>query len=135
MAKSVARQLAPAVLRVRIQISLKNRNGRHKQRSGRHTLARQKKYIYTIVASFTYPFQFSNKGILVHNWTVHFIAENRALIINLLMSPRINSKESMQPTYEAWTAGPTNPIPTRFLAPIDCLNIPAQELGEKRGRK
>jgi hypothetical protein len=40
VAKSVACQLATAALSVRIQTSLLNR--RHKQRSGRHTLARQK---------------------------------------------------------------------------------------------
>jgi hypothetical protein len=43
VAKSVARQLATAVLWVRSQTSLKNQNGRHKRRSGRHTPARQKK--------------------------------------------------------------------------------------------
>jgi hypothetical protein len=29
------------------------------------------------------------------------------------------------PAYVAWRAGTTSPIPTRFLAPIDCLKIPA----------
>jgi hypothetical protein len=42
VAKSVARQLATAALWVRIQTSLKIINGRHKRRSGRQTLARQK---------------------------------------------------------------------------------------------
>jgi hypothetical protein len=42
VAKSVARQLTTAVLWVRIQTSLKNNKWAHKQRSGRHTLARQK---------------------------------------------------------------------------------------------
>ncbi len=43
VAKSVAHQLATAALWVRIQTSLKKIiNGRHKQRSGLHTLARQK---------------------------------------------------------------------------------------------
>jgi hypothetical protein len=43
VAKSVARQLATAILWVRIQTSLKNHLiGRLKRRSGRHTLARQK---------------------------------------------------------------------------------------------
>jgi hypothetical protein len=27
----------------------------------------------------------------------------------------------------AWRAGTSNPIPTRFLAPMDCLKIPAQD--------
>ncbi len=43
VAKLVARLLATAALWVRIQIS-KIQNGRHKQRGGQHTLARQKKY-------------------------------------------------------------------------------------------
>jgi hypothetical protein len=40
--KLVARLLATATLLVRIQTSLKNTKWRHKQRSGQHTLARQK---------------------------------------------------------------------------------------------
>jgi hypothetical protein len=33
------------------------------------------------------------------------------------------------PAYVAWRAGTiANPIPTRFLAPTDCLKIPAQEM-------
>jgi hypothetical protein len=40
--KLVARLLAAAALLVRIQPSLKNTKWRHKQRSGQHTLARQK---------------------------------------------------------------------------------------------
>ncbi len=44
----------------------------------------------------------------------------RARIFKLLKSPRIDSKKSIPPAgrYD-------NPIPTRFLAPIDCLKIPA----------
>ncbi len=42
MAKLLARLLATAALWVRIQTSLKNTNGRNKQRSGQYTLARQK---------------------------------------------------------------------------------------------
>ncbi len=41
------------------------------------------------------------------------------------MSPRIDSKGPIPPAYVAWRAGPENPTPTRFLAPIDCLKIPA----------
>jgi hypothetical protein len=41
VAKLVARLLAAAALWVRIQTALKNKNGRHKQRSGHHILARQ----------------------------------------------------------------------------------------------
>ncbi len=39
----------------------------------------------------------------------------RARIFKLLWSPRIDSKEE-------------NPIPTRFLASIDCFSIPALEV-------
>jgi hypothetical protein len=46
-------------------------------------------------------------------------------ISKLLRSPRINSKESIPPAYVAWQAGTTNPVPTRFLALIDCFIIPA----------
>jgi hypothetical protein len=38
----VVHLLVPAALWVRIQTSLKKQNRRHKQRSGQHTLARQK---------------------------------------------------------------------------------------------
>jgi hypothetical protein len=45
----------------------------------------------------------------------------------LIRSPRIDCKESILPAYVARQAGTTyNPIPTRFLAPIDCSKIPAQ---------
>jgi hypothetical protein len=43
-AKLVARLLATAALWVRFQTSLKNTKGRHKQRIGQHTVARQKIY-------------------------------------------------------------------------------------------
>jgi hypothetical protein len=66
-------------------------------------------------------------------------------ICKLLRSLGIDSKESIPPAYVAWRAGTTtlfllgidpaslcsmagrydNPIPTRFLAPIDCSKIPA----------
>jgi hypothetical protein len=47
----------------------------------------------------------------------------------LLRSPKIDSKG----TNSAWLAGRYyNAIPTRFLAPIDCLKIPAQETGQQR---
>jgi hypothetical protein len=42
VAKLVARLLASAALLVRIQTSLKNTKGRHKQRNGQHTAAHQK---------------------------------------------------------------------------------------------
>ncbi len=46
----VARLLAAAALWVRIQTSLKIQNGRHKQRSGQHTIVRQKKYKENIIS-------------------------------------------------------------------------------------
>ncbi len=57
VAKLVARLLATADLSVRIQTSLKNTKGRQKQRSGQHTLARQKyieKYGSPIVSQHYY---------------------------------------------------------------------------------
>jgi hypothetical protein len=44
-------------------------------------------------------------------------------IFILLWSPEIDSEESIPPAYVAWYE---NPIPTWFLAPIDCFKIPAQ---------
>ncbi len=40
--------------------------------------------------------------------------------------PNNRFKESIPPAYIAWRAGYDNPIPIRFLAPIHCLQIPAQ---------
>jgi hypothetical protein len=51
VAKLVVRLLAAASLWVRIQTSLKTKNGRHKQRSSQPTLARQK--IYKKYLSYT----------------------------------------------------------------------------------
>jgi hypothetical protein len=43
------------------------------------------------------------------------------------MEPGIDSKELIPPAYACSLVGRyDNPIPTRFLAPIDCLKIPAQ---------
>jgi hypothetical protein len=55
---------------------------------------------------------------------------SRARIFKRLCSSRIDSKELIQPAYVAWRAGKITlwPIPTQFLAPIDCLKIPAQAL-------
>jgi hypothetical protein len=47
----------------------------------------------------------------------------RARIFKLLWSPGIDSKEPIPPACVAWRARCHNPIPTRFLAPIDCLKI------------
>jgi hypothetical protein len=40
-----------------------------------------------------------------------------------LRSPGVDSKESILPAFVAWWVG-TTPIPTQFLAPIDCSKIP-----------
>jgi hypothetical protein len=51
---------------------------------------------------------------------------NRARIFKRLWSPGIDSKEWIPPAY--LLAGRyDNPIRPRFLAPIDCLKIPAQK--------
>jgi hypothetical protein len=47
-----------------------------------------------------------------------------ARIIKLLMSPRIDFKESIPPAY-GLLGRYDNPIPTRLLALIDCLKIPS----------
>jgi hypothetical protein len=47
-------------------------------------------------------------------------------ILKLLGIPGIDSKESISPAYIAWRDGMITPIPTRFLAPIDCSEIPTQ---------
>jgi hypothetical protein len=54
----------------------------------------------------------------------------RARILTLLRSPGIDSNASAPPAFVAWRAGTITLIPTRFLAPIDCLKIPAQETAE-----
>ncbi len=47
-----------------------------------------------------------------------------ARIFKLLRRPRIDSKKPIPPAYVV--GGPVrHPIPTRFLAPIDCIKIPA----------
>jgi hypothetical protein len=51
--------------------------------------------------------------------------ENWARIFKRLWSPGIDSKEWIPPAYVAWRAGYNKPIPPRFLAPMDCLKIPA----------
>jgi hypothetical protein len=49
-------------------------------------------------------------------------------IFKLLWSPGIDSRVSIPPAYVAWRAGTTTPIPTRFLAPTDCLKISARDI-------
>ncbi len=64
----------------------------------------------------------------------HFIAKNRARVFKLLIAQ--NQFQGINSASLCSLAGRyNNPIPTRFLAPIDCLKIPEQELGEKRGRQ
>jgi hypothetical protein len=45
----------------------------------------------------------------------------------LLRSPDIDSKESISPAYVAREGWYENPLPTRFIDPIDCCKIPAQD--------
>jgi hypothetical protein len=54
----------------------------------------------------------------------------RARIFTLLRSPRIDSKESFPPVCVLCRLAGRykNPIPTRILASIDCLKIPALAL-------
>ncbi len=56
--------------------------------------------------------------------------EGLARIVKLLRSPRIDSKEPIPPGCVAWRTC-DNPIPTRFLAPIDCLTLPALDFAER----
>ncbi len=50
---------------------------------------------------------------------------SRAHIFKCLWGPRVDSKEWIPPAYVAWRAQYDNPIPPRFLVPIDLLKIPA----------
>ncbi len=52
----------------------------------------------------------------------------RARILKLLRSPGIDSKASIPPAYVAWRASTRSPIPTRFLATVDCLKLPTQDI-------
>ncbi len=47
----------------------------------------------------------------------------RARIFKLLRSPRIDSKEPILPGLCSLAGRYDNPIPTRFLVPIDCLKF------------
>ncbi len=54
--------------------------------------------------------------------------ECRARIFKRLWSQEIDSKEWIPPAYECSLPGRyDNRIPPQFLAPIDCLKIPAQD--------
>jgi hypothetical protein len=48
---------------------------------------------------------------------------NRGGILKLLWSPGIDSKEFIPPAY-ALAGLYNNPIPARFLAPLDCSKAP-----------
>jgi hypothetical protein len=53
--------------------------------------------------------------------------DTRVRIFKRLRSPGIDSKKGIPPAYVAWRAGTiTLHIPTRLLAPMYCLKIPAQ---------
>jgi hypothetical protein len=92
VAKSVARQLATAALWVRIQISLKIINGRHKRRSGQHTLALQKniqkKMKRTLAEQGCKFYSTKNSNAILHSpfQAVFFIASNVAQLWFLVFS-------------------------------------------------
>jgi hypothetical protein len=67
-----------------------------------------------------FPFMYATMGALILLQT-----DLRAQIFKLPRSPRVDSKESIPPAYVATRVGYDNPIPNRFLAPIDCFKIPA----------
>ncbi len=54
----------------------------------------------------------------------------RARMLKLFRSPEIVSKASIPPAYVAWRAEYDNPIPIRFLAPIDCLKFQHRHLSK-----
>jgi hypothetical protein len=56
------------------------------------------------------------------NWIEVKLTE--AVILKLLWSPGIDSKELIPPAY-ALEGLYNNPIPARFLAPLDCSKVPA----------
>ncbi len=66
-----------------------------------------------------------DRGALVPPHPVH-ASHIRVQILKLLRSPGIDSKEPVPPGCVCSLAGRyDNPIPTLFLAPIDCFKIPA----------
>ncbi len=67
------------------------------------------------------------KGLTIFLHHYHTLSPlARARIFKRLRSPGIDSKERIPPAYAARRAGTITLYPTKFLAPIDCLKIPAQ---------
>ncbi len=56
------------------------------------------------------------------NWME--VKRTEAVFLKLLWSPGIDSKELIPPAY-ALACLYNNPIPARFLDPLDCSNVPA----------
>jgi hypothetical protein len=56
------------------------------------------------------------------NWIE--VKQTEAVCLKLLWSPGIDSKELIPPAY-ALAGLYNNPIPARFLAPLDCSKVPA----------
>jgi hypothetical protein len=54
-------------------------------------------------------------------------------IFKLLRSPGIESEEPIPPAYVAPAGRYDNPVPTRFLTPIDCSKILAQQQEKRAG--
>ncbi len=61
--------------------------------------------------------------------------DSRYGIFKLLRGQRVSSKESIPPAYVATAGQYDNPIPTQFLAPIDCSKMPALESEEETRKK
>ncbi len=67
-----------------------------------------------------------HKGRTSYRRSLQPSKENIVRIFKRLWSPGIDSKEWIRPAYVALAGRYDNPIPTRFLAPIDSLKIPSQ---------
>jgi hypothetical protein len=68
-------------------------------------------------------FRFGGENVLCTKLSV---SVTRARILKLLRRPRLDSKESIPVAYVAWRAGTTTLFLLGFLAPTDCLKIPAE---------
>ncbi len=89
-----------------------------------------KKHIYEIcflergLATIVSALGYSTNIILAAFVFVHFVSNSREGIFKLL-SPGFDSKESILQVYVDCCCQYDDPIPTRFLASIDCYKIPA----------
>ncbi len=65
-------------------------------------------------------------GNFLYNYGTQELAPNQSPDFLTLSSLRIDSKEPIPSGCNSLVGRYDNPIPTWFLAPIDCLKIPAQ---------